>query len=77
MTNLFFERIQIPDITLDDQQKEPALHGKAQFFMTIIAALLILLAVGAALFVNTSQGRQGESAASHGQAKPAPLDLFP
>ena len=77
MTNLFFERIQISDITLDDAQKAPAPHVKAQFFMTLIGALLILLAVGAALFVNTGQGRQGESATSQGQTKPAPLDLFP
>ncbi|HSY16811.1 MAG TPA: hypothetical protein VK815_00690 [Candidatus Acidoferrales bacterium] len=77
MTNLFFERIQISDITPDDAQKEPAPHGKSQFFMTLIGALLILSAVGAALFVNTGQGRQGESAASQGPAKPAPLDLFP
>ena len=72
MTNLFFERTQISGMTQDDEQKKPT-----RFWMTLTWALLILMAVGAALFVNGGQNRQHESTASQGHAKAAPLDLFP
>jgi len=72
MTNLFFQRIQFSGITPDNQQKKPA-----RFFIPLIGALLILLAVGAALFAHTGQGRQSEGATNLTHSKPAPLDLFP
>jgi hypothetical protein len=72
MTNLFFQRIQSPGITLDDHYKKPT-----RVIVALIGALLILLAVGAAIFTNTGAGRQNQNTTSQGQSKPAALDLFP
>jgi hypothetical protein len=68
MTNLFFQRIQFSGIAPDNHQKK----RPARILVAVIGALLILLAVGATLFSSHSN-----NTASQGNAKPAPLDLFP
>jgi hypothetical protein len=77
MTNPFFQRIQISDNTPDTHLEKPARHGPPRFLTVFIGVLLILLAVGVAIFTKTGQGGRHESAAGQGRAEPAPLDLFP
>lgn len=77
MTNLLFQRIQFSGITPDNHQKKRAEQKLTRFLVAFIGALLILLAVGAALFAGTGQGSRQANPTSQGHSKPAPLDLFP
>jgi len=77
MTNLFFQRIQMSDRTPDNHLNPPVRQRLSLFLTVVVGTILILLAVGVAIFAKTGQGGRLDETASQGHSQPAPLDLFP